>query len=226
MTWSEIKTTAQSIVPAELKGFVNYQSGSVTELALYCRMIHNRISGHPHKCSFLLREYTLTLTGASSYNLRTLIPDLVRLYMPPHGSNVPDREVPYQGYRDYSIDTGNNTRMTLFGKTMMLTAGGVTGTLTIPYYSSYLVESAAGTRKKDLTDDTDFSIIPNEHENVLIEGIVEFAKRKTKNPQNQRVFADHRGRISQMTPFEQELQNLIIADRPIIQGVYEIRYNP
>jgi len=213
------------MVPAAMRGnLVKTNAGSPSEFAFYARLIHNRISGFPHKMSWLIREGTLTLTGAETYNLKTTFPDLVRVYHIPT-SQVGGREVPYQSLRDYNLTPSGGARMTIIGHTLKL-SGTLTGTLTIPYYSNYLVLDNDGTtRKLDFESDDDESIVPEEHTSILVEGILDYVRRK-ENKRFKQNFLLPDGRLVEMEPCAYHLQQAALADRPIQQGIYSLRYAP
>jgi hypothetical protein len=124
------------------------------------------------------------------------------------------------------IDFGGNTRMTIIGKTIYLSADGVTGTLTIPYFSNYLVANAAGTRQLDFSATTDTTMIPRQHENVLFEGVLELIQRKAKTLPV--VLSSSGRKTAQVAPsrFETYLNQMVLTDRPIHEAIYDFRFNP
>lgn len=223
MLWSEIKNLLGALKPYAFKGLVNTTDGTTPELALYARVTNMEIAGNPYKFSWLLREYTLTLTGASSYNLRTLIPDLGRVYQVV-GDSFPGREAPVQSPREYNVDVSGSVRISIMGDTLKVT-GATSGTLTIPYYSRYLVESSGGTRKLDFTADTDVSVIPDQHVMILVEGIKRFVSDKTDEKQSMRTYLLN-GRPTQIDPFSFLLHQAIVDDRPIHASITDFRFNP
>lgn len=199
MTYADIKTLLQTMFPSEMSGLVSITDASPTQLELFLRVVNNEICGNPHKFSWRLREYTLTLTGATSYNLKTLIPDLDRVYQVV-GSSLANREMPNQSLREYNISAGG-VRMCIMGNTLKLAADGLTGTLTIPYYSNYLVESAAGVRQLDFLAADDVSVIPEGYIMALIEGVGRFIYRKSRKQQYTRPVQLFDGRIANIDPF-------------------------
>jgi len=224
MTWLEIKTLLGAMKPYALKGLVGTTAGATPEIALYARATNMEIAGNPYKFWWLTREYTLTLTGATTYNLRTLIPDLGRIYQVT-GSAAPNREAPYQSLRDYNIDLSGGVRISVLGDATLKVTGATSGTLTIPYFSRYLVESSGGTRKMDFTDDTDVSVIPEQHIMALVEGIKRFINDKT----DEATKLDARlvdGKPMQIDRFSYLVRNMILDDRPIHEVVYDFRFNP
>jgi hypothetical protein len=223
MTYSEIKAILAAMAPQAFKGFINTTTGTIPELALYARITNNEIAGNPHKFSWMLREYSLTLTGATTYNLASLIPDLERIYQV-YGDTAPGREVPYQGLREYNRDFSGGVRMTLLGKSLRIT-GASSGTLTIPYYSNYLVlDNDLSTRKLNFVDDDDVSIITETHAMMLIEGIMRFvARKKNEKPYTKPVML-YDGRVAQIEPFTYLLQQAVLADKDIQSSIFDFRF--
>lgn len=225
MTWSEIKSLLAAMKPAAFKGIVNTTTGSTPEIALYARVTNGEISGNPYKFWWLLREYTLTLTGAADYNLRTLIPDLGRVYQVANAL-APGREGASQPLREFNLSTGgSSSRFTVFGDTLRFGAPGTTGTVTIPYYSRWLVADASGVRKQDFTLDTDVSVIPEQHVMALVEGMKRFVNDKIEKEASMRTYMIN-GRPTQVEPFSFLLNQMILDDRPVHQVVLDFRYNP
>jgi len=224
MTYADIKTLLQAMFPSVVGGLIATNGGSPTQLELFLRVTNNEICGNPHKFSWRMREYTLTLTGATSYDLRTLIPDLDRVYQVT-GSSLANREMPNQSLRDYNLSVGG-MRMAIVGDTLKLSDGGLTGSLTIPYYSNYLVKASDGTRKLDFSSDTDVSVIPDSHVMMLVEGVGRFVYRKAKQPQYTKPVQLMDGRVANVDPFMYLLQQAIVADKAIQSSVYDFRYSP
>lgn len=224
MQWSDTKAILASMAPESFKGFINTTSGSIPEAVMYARFCHNEIAGYSHKFGWLLREYQLTLTGADSYDLRALIPDLVRVYQVVSVPLAPGRAVPYQSLYQYNIDPSGAIRLTLMGDILKIT-GAPSGTLTIPYYSNYLVKAQDGTRKRDFTVDTDESVIPGTYDQLLVEGIMRYVNRKGKKGHYTVPVLLYDGRVVNIDPFLSGLQNMALADVPIQRGLYDFRFS-
>lgn len=224
MLWSEIKLLFGFMSPEAMAGVVDSSTGTLPELALYARMIHSRIAGMPHKFSWLIREYTLTLTGATEYDLKTLIPDLSMVFFV-RGDSTP------AGVGTYVSNPNIYRRQ--FGSGIFTIQNGIlrfdtpttSGTLTIPYYSKYLVEASNGTRKLDFTADTDVTVVPYEAIDLLIEGMQEYVYRKEKKAQYVKTFRMFDGRVANIDPFSYHLERAIMNDRNIAKAVYDFRFS-
>jgi len=193
----------------------NNDTGTSTpsELAMYARMTNYQIAGYAHKFAWSVREYSLTLTGASSYDLLTLIPDLSTIYRP-YGTAFGGNEPAYRQPYEFNVESGGQI-ITIVGKTLKIKNAPGTGTLTIPYYSNYLVANSSGTRQKDFLAETDVSVIPDTHIPMLVEGIQEYIDRREHRPSFQRQYALYDGRIVNVTPFFYLLQQAAIDDNPM-----------
>lgn len=224
MTYAALKAIFSNMSPQATSGIIETSAGSpASELALYCRLVNNRIAAQPHKFSWTIREYTLTLTGASSYNLASLITDLqmVRLVT---GASVPDGVATYvKDYDLYSRTLGPYV-FTIQNKVLKFDTPPTSGTLIIPYHTFHLVQTAGGTYQIDFSADTNVSIIPEEHINMLIEGVDEYFKRKEKKPNYTQTFMLYDGRIANINPFTYYLNLAIQGDRPIDSSVHDFRF--
>lgn len=224
MTYAEIKTLFSSMAPQAIKGIVNSSSGSPTsELGLYARLVHNKIAAQAHKFSWTIRSYNLTLTGADSYDLATLIPGLqmVRLVT---GSDVPNGVATYAKDVDFYRRILGSYEFTIQNKVLKFNVPPSSGTLVIPYHTYYLVKDNGGTYKLDFTADTDVSLVPEEQINMLIEGMMEYVYRKEHKNQYTNTFQLYDGRIANLNPFSYYLQLAIQGDRNIDSSVYDFRF--
>lgn len=227
-TYAQIKSILTGMSPQTFSGsFINQNSGSPTELALYARFTNMEIAANPHKFKWALRSYTLTFTGATSYDLGTLIPDLVQVYQVV-GESLPSRQATVLPLNEFNIITGG-TVLTFQGKTLKVknppTAGS---TVEIPYFSNYLVATSGGTRQMDFTADTDVSIIPDEHAPMLIEGIMRFVYRKEntgkgKSNQYVRTVMTWDGRLADLDPFMHLMTQAVLSDNDLAKDVYDFR---
>ncbi len=210
------------MAPAATSGYVETSSGSPTELAYYARMVNSEICANAFKHSWRLREYTLTLTGASTYDLGTLIPDLDQV-LQIVGDGLSNKEAQYLSPADFNFEIGG-TWATIKGNTLEFKNPPSSGTLTIPYYTKWLVKTAAGAFQQDFTAGTDISIIPDSHQQVLIEGIMEYVNRKAKSKEYTRSFQLFDGRVVNLTPMVYHVQQLILADKDIKSTVRDFRF--
>jgi len=233
MDYAAIKNFLQVRSPQALTGgIVNTTSGSpISEIAMFLHLTNMEIALNPHKFSFLLREATINLTGATDYNLRTLIPDLAMVYQ----LSSPDNGQPQVGYSPLNefniLSFSGGPRATLIGKTLRLGEGFSSGTLVIPYYSNYLVQDVAGVRKLYFEDDDDESILSEELMPVLMEGAMRFVYAKenvNKGNANQytRKMLLWNGQLADLDPFVYLLQQATQNDRPVAKGVYDFRFIP
>jgi hypothetical protein len=229
MNYATLKTIIGLRAPQALSGgMVNITSGSpVPEIALYAHMTNMEIAGNSHKFSWALREATITLTGATDYNLATLIPDLAMVYQIPPRSN--DRSpVAYQPLQEFNILFPGGGSATIINKTLRLSSDLTSGSMVIPYYSNYFVATSGGTRQQYFTDDTDVSILPEEQTPLLVEGIMRFIYAKqnvNKGNANQytRSTILWDGRVVNIDPFPTLLSQAILADSAVARQVYDYR---
>lgn len=221
-TWSEIKQYFNTFKPEDFPNFVDSATSGTNELAIYARLGNAQIAGYNHKFSWLIREYSLTLTGASSYDLSTLIPDLAQVIRP-YGTGFPNNEPLYQSLTDFNILVGGMA-ITMQGKTLKIKNGPSSGTLVIPYYSNYLVATSGGTRQRDFSADNDVSIVPEEHLPALLECIDEYVQRKTKKSKYVRAFQMPNGSIQEVTPALYFLQQAALVDVPMHKIVTDWRF--
>jgi hypothetical protein len=212
MLWSELKTIISSMAPQAMNGVIDY-----TELKSYARLTHNSIATHPYKFSFLFKEGSLALTGASSYDLKILIPDLNLIYLAKS-----DSRIPYQRPSEYySTDLGATT-MTVMNNIIKFNSPPTSGTLTIPYFTKHLViDGTTGENKLDFESDDDYSIVP---ENLLVEGVMRFVWRKEHKKVYTVPMVLPDGRITELDPFSYELQNTVTSDTPIAIGFTDFRF--
>jgi hypothetical protein len=219
MSWRQIKTLAGHLQPDAVGTVVDTEDATLSQLAYYARMAHMRIAGCPHKFRCLIREYTLTLTGATEYALGTLIPDLQKVYQVHDGSS----EVGLRSLAEFNIYGGIS--LAFIGNAMRLKEP-MTGTLIIPYFSNYLVADDDGVRKLDFTEDDDVTILPHELEPVLIEGIMDYVYRNATRKEYTKRVQMPSGQITDMNAFEYELQKAILNDSPADRAFTDFRYLP
>lgn len=176
MTWADIKETCQVIYPqyvgdGNLIDDSNGDENSATSLALLIHLVHSRIVGYPYEFDFLKQDATITITGATSYDLSTEIPGFKSLYQvygitenqaSEYYSNAKANITPCSGY-------------TIKGNVITFTGSVPTsGTLMLQIKSSYMVKSSSGDRKKYFLADDDISVLNDADINVLIFGVGEF----------------------------------------------------
>lgn len=231
-TWGQIKSTLTGITPQAMSGkIVEKDSGTPTELELYARITMNEIAGNSHKFSWVLREHTLTLTSATSYDLLNEIADFTQIYQI-HGDSLPNNESPYQPLKEFNVDSGG-VKFTIQGRNLLFANPPTAGsTVKIPYYSNFLViDKDDSSRKMDFEDDDDRTIIPDEHIPMLTEGIMRFIQRKMNAGKKDAREYTRRvmtwdGRVVDIDPGYYHMQEAIRADTPVDMPVRDLRDYP
>jgi hypothetical protein len=213
MTWEDIKAQLITLYAKYVSnnGFIEPDSGNPTELALFVDLVHQQVNSNPGMPDYFKRKVgqTITLTGASSYNLRTLFPDYIGLYQV-YGVND------YQDQLNVSQSTNNLLRQ---NESYSVTNGILyfaegypqTGTLKIDYMSAYMVEDSSGNRKKFFTDETDVSVLLPNHIWVILMGVGQYVNWKADNASKaQRDFVQAQFNVAEQSLFlHQEQQNAI-----------------
>lgn len=138
-------------------------------------LIGNRVAAYPKDWDFLKVNGTVTLTGATSYNLKTLLTGYLGLYQV-YGI-ISNAEVTYS-----ANNVANITSAPVYTiKNGILTFSGTapaSGTLRVQYRSQFMVEDSSGTRKKYFENSEDVSVLPDADLNVLIFGVGEYVEWK------------------------------------------------
>lgn len=176
MTWEQIKILCQTFYSQYVGSslLIDPDSGSPSQLALFLDLVHNKIANYPQDFEFTKVTSTITLTGASSYNLKTLFPDLISVYQI-YGI-YDNSEHEFLPNNIANITSGDG--YTIKGKTLYFTGTAPTsGTAKIQYKSKYLVEDSSGNRKRYFENDDDISVLDNP--NLLIFGLGEFIDNKS-----------------------------------------------
>lgn len=221
MTWAEIQTVATGLKPDAVGSVIQTDNAAISELAWYAWLVNMKMNGRAHKFRACMREYTLTLTSATEYNLATLIPDLQKVYQVLDG-NV---EIGHRQFAEFNTTTGGMIQ-TLLGKTLRLKEAR-SGTLVIPYISNYLVVSSSGTRQKHFLEETDESILYDDMIPCFLEGLMDFVYRKANGGKEYKKTVQLiDGRVTEMNAFEFEIQNLILNDSSMERAFQDFRYLP
>jgi hypothetical protein len=171
MLWSELKEVIGILFPAYIgsgKLIDDTDNGSTpSALASLVNLVNNSISSYPLEFNCLRETGTITLTGATTYNLKTLLPGLKTIYQV-YGIDQ---------YKDHSFFSNNDANITpidgytVRGDSLIFTGTAPSGTVTIQYKSKYLVKNTAGTRQQYFLADTDYSCLDEDDINVLIFGV-------------------------------------------------------
>lgn len=178
ITYESLKSTAIALYGAWVGSgaLIESDSGSPTTLSLYFDFVNSEIAANSQDFEFTKETGTITLTGATSYNLSTLFPDLISVYQV-YGINSNQEQ---QYFPNYEANLYPFQGYTIKGNSLILTGENPSsGTLTIQYKSQYLVKNAAGTRKQYFENDDDYSVLDFADKNVLIFGIGEYITWKT-----------------------------------------------
>ncbi len=180
MTYSEIKTACQTLYGNFVSsgGFVESDSGNPSELALLLHLMHGRIVGYPNEdFSFCQVTVTITSTGATTYNLKTLYPDFLTLIQV-YGVNT-NVEHQYYGNAEGNLTTLEGWTIKNGVLTFTGTVPSAGSTFKIQYKSQYLVESSAGVRKRYFTEEDDVSVLSEADTGVIIFGIGAYVNWKS-----------------------------------------------
>ena len=184
MTWEELKLAIQVIYSTYVgsgKLIDDTDNGTTpSSLAILAYLACNRITNYPVEFDCLKVTSTISLTGASSYDLKTLFPDLKSVYQI-YGINE-NQDVIY-----FSNKEGNITPIdgcTIKGDTLIFTGVSPTGTATIQYKSKYAVKTVADVRQKYFLADTDYTVFDDE--NLIVFGIGEFINWYTDSKEQDR----------------------------------------
>lgn len=175
MTWESIKLALSTIYSAYIgsgKLIDDTDNGSTpSALAILVNLVNNRISSYPAELNCLKEVGTLTLTGATSYNLKTLLPDLKTVYQL-YGINE-NQDQDFYGNLEGNITASDG--YTVRGDSLIITGTAPTsGTASIQYKSKYLVKNASGTRQQYFLADDDYSCLDDDDINVLVFGVGQF----------------------------------------------------
>lgn len=174
--FSEIKTLA-GILYAQYVGsgkLLDGDTGNPSSLALILDLIHQRIVGYPFEWNFLKVKTSWPLTGARTYDLSVLFPDLLATFQI-FGINSNQESVPIPDY-DANVYPFYDSYQ-IYGDTLSFTGNvPLSGTVAyIQYKSMYMVRDENGVPKRYFENDTDYSVLKAGQDSVLTFGIGEFA---------------------------------------------------
>lgn len=180
-TWAQVKEEFRDSFRDVTQSFI-----SDTELSRMARRILRLIDS---KSTYAFQETlgTLTLTGASAYELKTPFPDfkeLISLNYATGGNGVPN-EFTYTNVKDFQTMNDSYAYTILGSSSLRLYAPGavnLSGNLGILYYSRYLTIDTNGTTHIEYpTDDAHTFVIPERYINLLVEGLLMLAFRKDRS---------------------------------------------
>lgn len=210
VTYEEIKTIVQTLYGDSIGAgsFIETDSGSPTELAILLNMVNNRISNYPREWPFTKATAIITVTGATSYDLKTLLPGFLSLYQV-YGIDS------NQEAESFSNAEGNITNQN--GYTLKNGVLHFTGTLPqsstfkIDYRTQYLVEDTNGNRKRYFEDSTDVSVLDYTDLDILTYGVGVYVNWK-----NDEVSKEKRAEVKDW--FREAWTNMLLRsdeDRPL-----------
>jgi len=206
MTWEEIKlalTTIYSQYIGNGKIIDDTDNGSTpSALAILVNLVNNRISSYPYEFNSLKETYTLTLTGATTYDLKTLVPGLKTIFQI-YGINE-HQEHEYLDNSQSNITDGDG--WTIRGNTLIFTGSAPTGTATIQYKSKYLVKNTSGVRQQYFLANTDYSCLDSDDVNVLIFGVGQFINWKSDSESQDR-------RKEVMDWYKEAINNMVLNNK-------------
>lgn len=175
MTWEQIKEVIQVMYGQYVGGgklIDDTDNGSTpSALASLINLVNNRIASYPIEFNFLKETGTITFTGSTSYNLRTLFPGL-KTVLQLYGIDQ-YKEHEYFGNLEANITPLDG--WTVRGDSLICTGTAPTsGTGTIQYKSKYMVKNSAGTRQQFFLADDDYAVLDESDINALIFGVGQF----------------------------------------------------
>lgn len=143
--------------------------------------------GQEEAYTFQEQEYTLTLTGASQYDLDSLIAGWkkIKSITSPTSSGSPTIpiELTALDIKDFTVSVDRYAYAVFSNRYLRVyspTNSPLTGTLKIIYYTQYLL-SHSGTLVAEPTDDTTVFLIPDRYMNAVTEGMLFYGFRKDRS---------------------------------------------
>lgn len=205
-SWETLQSAIQALYVQYVGSgsVIENSSGSPTVEALLMDLVHNRIVGYPYDWDFLKVTGTLTLTGASSYNLKTTFPDLKSVYQI-YGIQENQDQQYLPNYEANIVPTDNG--FTLKGNTLVFTGNTPSGgSATIQYKSLYMVKDSGGTRKQYFTSTSDESVLESSDMNVLLFGFGQYVNWKSDSKSKEQ-------RDNVAVWFKEAWQNLLMENK-------------
>lgn len=179
--------TAWSDIKDEFRDSFRDTSTSFVDDAALLRMVRRvlRMIGSNYTYSFQEQRATINLTGATTYDLSTLLPgfkEILEITNSPPGSDV---QIPMDYYdpKDFLSARDSNGYTIENTSTLRLynpSSSSLTGTLTVIYYSNYMAQSALGVRQQYPLINSDLLLIPEDYLDLVVEGLLMFAFRKDR----------------------------------------------
>lgn len=181
-TWGDIKQEFRDSFRDVTQNFIS-DDELLRNLKRVLRSLDN-----PNGYTFQQREYTLTLTGAATYNLDTLIPGWKEIMTVTNSlgnpSNVP-LEMEFVNVKDFQLII-DRYAFTIFGGNELRIyspqSAPLAGQLKIIYFTGYLcVDAITGDLKALPTADDDYFLIPERFIDAITEGLNWLGFRKDRS---------------------------------------------
>jgi len=218
-TWGQIREEFSDLYRDSSTSFIGNASGTSSEIYRMLRRVLRLIDA-PEAYTFQESEYTLTLTGASRYDLDTLIPGWKRIksITTNTASNLSAYPIAlkavdikdFQSLLDtYAYTIYQNRYLDLYNPS----GNFISGALKIVYYTAYLVkDSGTGAFKPLPTSDNDYFALPERFNDVISEGLAMLAFRKDRS--NRDDYRDAKAAFESRL-FELRENHSITVDTPI-----------
>lgn len=187
-TWGQIREEFSDLYRDSSTSFIGNAAGTGSEIYRMLRRVLRMIDA-PEAYTFQESEYTLTLTGASRYDLDALIPGWKRIksITTNTASNLSAypislRAVDIQDFQSlcdtYAYTIYQNRYLDLYNPS----GNFISGALKIVYYTAYLVKDGSTNLYKALpTSDSDYFALPERFSDVVPEGLAMLAFRKDRS---------------------------------------------
>lgn len=188
LTWGQAREQFTDVFRDGTTGFFGNASGTSSEIYRTLRRVLSLVSS-TEAYTFQEQEYSLALTGATEYDLDTLIPGWQKIKSVTTNTannltaypiellsvDIKDFQAMFDTYA-YTIFQSRYLR--LYNPAGTLSAG----TLKIIYYTGYLIkDSVTGLPKAMPTSDSDLFMIPDRFVDVVTEGLAMLAFRKDRS---------------------------------------------
>lgn len=215
MTWESLQNQALILYGKYVgsNSFVESDSGSPSDLALLFDMVNQEIAANPGMPEYFKRKVgaEITLTGASTIDLRSEFPDYCGFYQFYGINEYRDQLNVSQSERNILRE---NQGYTVNNGILYLSDGFPTsGTYKIDYRSSYMVENSSGVRKEFFENDTDVSVLLPIHKRALLMGVGKYVNWKADNASKaQRNFILAEAAVAMETLFLHQEQEESIKD--------------
>jgi len=208
-TWSEIKQIVTAQAPDAIGSLIG-TDGNPSQLAILAYLVCMKIAGQPHKFRSMVRLGSIAMNGSGSYDLAALFPDM---QVPIQFYDSSKAEIGYRSLPEFNVTVGGYI-LTVRGKTLLISGEPSGSTLSVPYFSNYMVlDEDLATRKRMFENDGDNCTLYDDQIPMLIAGIMEHVNRREKEL-----------RPGQLSDFQQEIQNAILNDRPIERTMFDWRF--